>query len=77
MVNLNPTMESRICLIYLLQQRLTVTKTPVVTDTVQAGLGPSYAVHCVYSMGDFFKKNVYKPIDKLMKYKEQNFSSLS
>ena len=33
-----------------------MTKTPVDTDTVQAGLGPSYAVHCVFSMGAFFNK---------------------
>ena len=44
-------LKSRAVTVYLLQERSTNTKTPVDTRTVQAGLGPSYPVHCVYIMG--------------------------
>ena len=44
-------LKSRAVTIYLLQEKLTNTLTPVDTRTVQAGLGPSYPVHCDYKMG--------------------------
>ena len=44
-------LKSRAVTVYLLQERSTNTKNPVDTRTVQAGLGPSYPVHCVYIMG--------------------------
>ena len=43
-------LKSRAVTVYLLQERSTNTKNPVDTRTVQAGLGPSYPVHCVYIM---------------------------
>ena len=50
-LTLTQSLKSRAVTVYLLQERLANTKTPVDTRTVQAGLGPSHRVHCVYVMG--------------------------